>query len=170
MIAFSAGEVTQPARVLYEVTPPHGGCFGPMLGLKRRNGKQASQYLSGQRGERDTGASGTHRPFQPRDKRADGDHRGELNTRMRTAAVSAVATRPSPLKCPPFLAPKRRQARISKRSDMSATSRKSVSGATRAIGQRPSPKNTAVLKTPSAPPMSWSRPPVHKPPSCRVLG
>ena len=55
----------------------------------------------------------------------------ELITRMRPAAVSAVATRPSPQTCPRFLAPKRRQARMSKRSDMSATSRKSVSGAAR---------------------------------------
>ena len=29
MIALSAGEVTQPARVLHEVKP-HGGYFGPM--------------------------------------------------------------------------------------------------------------------------------------------
>ena len=78
MIALSAGEVTQPARVLHEVKL-HGGYFGPMLGLKGRNGIQARQYLSGQRGERDTGASGTHRPFQTRDERADGDHRGRVD-------------------------------------------------------------------------------------------
>ena len=68
--------------------------------------KQASQYLSGQRGERDTGA--WHSSSQTRDKRADGDHRGELNTQMRTAAVSpwrhALAT-----KVPAILGTKRRQ-------------------------------------------------------------
>ena len=53
---------------------------------------------------------------------------GELITKMRTAAVSAVATSPSPLRCSPFSAPERRQARVSKRSDMSATLRKFVSG------------------------------------------
>ena len=83
---------------------------------------------------------------------------GELITKMRTAAVSAVATSLSPLRCSPFSAPERRQARMSKRSDMSATSRKSGSGAARPTRQRPSPKNTAVsrwtLKTLSAPPMS----------------
>ena len=56
---------------------------------------------------------------------------GKLITKMRTATVSAVATRPSPLRCSPFSAPERRQARMPKRSDMSATSRKSVSGAAR---------------------------------------
>ena len=49
---------------------------------------------------------------------------GKLITKMRTATVSAVATRPSPvpaLRCSPFSAPERRRARMSKRSDMSAT-------------------------------------------------
>ena len=34
MIAFSAGEVTQPARVLHEVKP-HGRYFGPMLAISK---------------------------------------------------------------------------------------------------------------------------------------
>ena len=79
MIAFSAGEVTQPARVLHEVKP-HGGYFGPMLAVSTdAMGNQAAQFLSGQRWDRDTGASGTHRPFQTRDRRADDDHRERVD-------------------------------------------------------------------------------------------
>ena len=141
MIAFGGrGDTAGACAVRGE---PHGGTSVPVLGLEGRNGNQAVNIYPGNAG------TGYRRiwhssSFSNKRQRADGDHRGELNHEMRTAAVSAVATRPSPLRCLPFSAPERRQARISKRSDMSATSRKSVSGATRPTGQRPSPKNTAV--------------------------
>ena len=55
------------------------GASVPCWLSRRTQWETSCQFLSGQRGDRDTGASGTHRPFQTRDKRADGDHRGRVD-------------------------------------------------------------------------------------------
>ena len=94
MIAFSAGEVTQPARVLHEVKP-HGGYFGPMPAVsKDAMGIKLVNFYPGNAG---TGIP-THLALIVLCKPETGEPmaiiEGELITEMRTAAVSAVATRP----------------------------------------------------------------------------
>ena len=158
MIAFSAGEETQLTRVLHEVKP-HGGYFGPKLAVsKDAMGIKLFNFYRGNAGTGIPAHLALIFLFKPDTGEPMAIIEGELITKIRTAAVSAVATCPSPLRCSPFSATERRQVRMSKRSDMSATSRQSVSGAARPTRQRPSPKNTAVsrwtLKTPSAPPIS----------------
>lgn len=131
MIALSAGKVTQQARVLHEVKP-HGGYFGPMLAIsKDAMGIKLINFYPGNAGTGIPAHLALIVLFKPETGELMAIIEGKLITKMRTAAVSAVATRPSPLTCSPFSAPERRQARMSKRSDMSATSRKSVSGAAR---------------------------------------
>ena len=157
-IAFSAGEVTQLARVLHKMKP-HGGSFGPMLAVsKDAMGVKLFNFYPGNTGTGIPAHLALIFLFKPDTGEPMAIIEGGLITKIRTAAVSAVVTRPSPLRCSPFSATEPRQVRMSKRSEMFATSRKSVSGAARPKRQTPSPKNTAVsrwtLKTLSAPPMS----------------
>lgn len=94
MIAFSAGEVTQPARVLHEVKP-YGGYFGPMPAIsKDAMGIKLVNFYP------ENAARGIHTHlaliilFRPETGEPLAIIEGNLITEMRTAAVSAVATRP----------------------------------------------------------------------------
>ncbi|MBT5496617.1 MAG: ornithine cyclodeaminase family protein [Alphaproteobacteria bacterium] len=94
MIAFSAGEVTQPPRKLIPVEP-HGGYFGPMPAIsKDAMGIKLVNFYPG------NAALGIHTHnamillFKPETGEPLAIMEGGLITEMRTAAVSAVATRP----------------------------------------------------------------------------
>ncbi|MGB0554957.1 MAG: ornithine cyclodeaminase family protein [Alphaproteobacteria bacterium] len=94
MIAFSAGEVTQPPRKLIPVEP-HAGYFGPMPAIsKDAMGIKLVNFYPG------NAALGilTHNAmillFKPETGEPLAIMEGGLITEMRTAAVSAVATRP----------------------------------------------------------------------------
>jgi len=94
MIAFSAGEVTQPARVLHEVKP-HGGYFGPMPAVSKD--AMGIKLVNFYPGNAERGIH-THMAlivlFKPETGEPIAVMDGRLITEMRTAAVSAVATRP----------------------------------------------------------------------------
>jgi len=91
MIAFSAGEVTQPPRKLIPVEP-HGGYFGPMPAIsKDAMGIKLVNFYPG------IGIH-THQAtimlFKPETGETLAIMEGGLITEMRAAAVSAGATRP----------------------------------------------------------------------------
>lgn len=93
MIAFSAGEVTQPVRNLMPVEP-HGGYFGPMPAVsKDAMGIKLVTFYPGNA----TLGIHTHHAlillFAPETGEPLAILDGRLITEMRTAAVSAVATR-----------------------------------------------------------------------------
>ena len=94
MIAFSAGEVTQPARVLHEVKP-YGGYFGPMPAISKD--AMGIKLVNFYPGNAERGLH-THLAliilFKPETGEPLAIIEGNLITEMRTAAVSAVATRP----------------------------------------------------------------------------
>lgn len=94
MIAFSAGEVTQPPRKLIPVEPA-GGFFGPMPAIsKEAMGIKLVNFFPG------NAEHGIHTHnaaillFNPDTGETLAIFEGGLITEMRTAAVSAVATRP----------------------------------------------------------------------------
>lgn len=93
MIAFSSGEVTQPVRNLMPVAP-HGGYFGPMPAISPHGmGIKLVTFYPG------NAARGIHTHhalillFAPETGEPLAIMDGRLITEMRTAAVSAVATR-----------------------------------------------------------------------------
>ena len=92
MIAFSAGEVTQPARVRHEVKP-HGGYFGPVLAVSTdAMGIKLLNFYPGNVGTRIPAHLALIVLFKLETGEPMAIIEGELITKMRTAAVSAVAT------------------------------------------------------------------------------
>ena len=94
LIAFSAGEVTQPARVLHEVKP-YGGYFAPMPAVsKDAVGVKLVNFYPG---NAELGIH-THNAmvllFKPETGEPLAVMDGALIMEMRTAAVSGAATRP----------------------------------------------------------------------------
>ncbi|MDP7393214.1 MAG: hypothetical protein QGH07_15450 [Alphaproteobacteria bacterium] len=94
IIAFSAGELTQPARVLHEVKP-NGRYFGPMLAIsKDAMGIKLINFYPGNAGTGIPAHLALIVLFKPETGELMAIIEGRLITKMRTAAVSAVRHAP----------------------------------------------------------------------------
>ena len=162
LIDFSAGKVTQPVRSVITVDPP-GGFYGMMPALTPEGLGQKIVTFYPPNAER---GIPTHMAtiflVDPQTGAPLAVMDGRLITEMRTAAVSAAATKllaPSMQKFSRFSAAACKRAVMLKRCDWSGSSRKCASGVrplrTRKSLQRKSAAKQCPRKRRSAMRMSW---------------